>query len=90
MKSASSGDYAATDDNGRDGTRPADASSDVSTDANAHDEAGDTELLPALTPELFVAAGALVAKRVAGEGAGATQVEEVLRRAVDQCRAIAP
>jgi len=66
-----------------------DASRNVSTNADAHDELGETELLPAITSELFVAAGALVAERLACQGAGATQVEEVLRRVVDQCRAIA-
>ena len=64
MKSASSGDYAAGDDDGRDTTRTADASSDVSTKADARDEDGDKRPLPAVTMDLFVSAGALLAERL--------------------------
>ena len=88
MKAVLSGDYAAGDDDGRDTTRPADASSDVTTRADAHDDNVDTKSLPEPTRELFVAAGALVAKRLACEGANPGQVEEALRRVVDQCVAL--
>jgi hypothetical protein len=88
VKSASSGDYAAGDDDGRDTTRPADASSDVSTNTNARDVSVDPKPLPEPTTELFVAAGALVAERLERERAGPLQIKEVLQRVVEQCVAL--
>jgi hypothetical protein len=84
----SSGVYGSTDGDGRDGTRPADASSEVSTDDVVHDGTAETDPLPELTAELFVAAGALVAEGLAREHAGAERVEEVLQRVVDHCVAL--
>ena len=88
MKSVLSGDYAASDGDGRDTTHPADASSDVTTKADAHDDNVDTKPLPEPTTELFVAAGALVAERLKGERAGPSQIKEVLQRVVEQCVAL--
>jgi len=88
VKTASCGDYAVSDDDGRDTTRPADASSDVSTRANARDDNVDTKPLPEPTTELFVAAGALVTERLERERAGPSQIKGVLQRVVEQCVAL--
>jgi hypothetical protein len=61
----------------------------VSIEARAPEEDVHTQPLPTLTTELFVGAGALVAERLTHERAGPAQVEEVLRRVVDQCLALA-
>jgi hypothetical protein len=77
--------YGSTDGDGRDGTSPADASSDASTDDNAHDGTAEPQPLPEPTADLFVAAGALVAEGLAREHAGPERLEEALQRVVEQC-----
>jgi len=88
VKSASTGDYVATDSDGGGSTRSADASSDVSTHADAHDDSVDAKPLPEPTTDLFVAAGALVTERLERERAGPSQIKEVLQRVVEQCVAL--
>ena len=84
MKSASSGDYAAGDDDGCDTTRPADASSDVSTEPHENDGRAELGALPAPTADLFILVGAVLADRASREHAAQPGVEEILRRAVAQ------
>jgi hypothetical protein len=65
--------------------RSADASSDVSTDPDPHDGSAGLRPLPAVTAELFVAAGAQLAERLKRGNAEPTKIEEVVRRVIDQC-----
>ena len=44
--------------------------------------------LASLTPDLFIAAGAIASERTARGGATRSRVEEILRRAVDQAAAL--
>jgi len=88
VKSAPSRDNVVTDGDGGKPARPADASSDVSTEADAHDGNVDRKSLPALTTGLFVMAGAVVAERLACADAKPSQVEEVLQRVIEQCFAL--
>jgi hypothetical protein len=88
VKSASSSVYGSTDGDGCGVTRPAEASSDVSTDDVAHDGTVDAQPLPEPAIDLFVAAGALVAAGLALERAGPSRVEDVLQRVAEQCVAL--
>ena len=81
VKSASS-DYAAWDGDGRHATRPADASSYVSTDSDARDDNPNIKPLPEPTADLSVAAGALVTERLGCQGAEPSQVKEAIQRVV--------
>lgn len=67
-----------------DSTRPADASVHVPTEIIAGDSAGGPAGLPSVTPDLFLAAGAIVAHLVLGSSAPPAVVGGVLRRAVQQ------
>jgi hypothetical protein len=88
VKSASSGDYAASDYDGRGTTRPADASSGVSTEIHENDGRAGPGALPAPTADLFIMAGAVLADRASREHADQTGVEVILRRAVAQAAAL--
>jgi hypothetical protein len=88
VKAVLSGGYAVGDDDGRDTTRPADASSDVSTAPHENDGRAGNGALPAPTADLFIMAGAVLADRASREHADQTGVEEILRRAVAQAAAL--
>lgn len=64
-----------------------DTSEHVSTDAHGNDVA-QSDALPAMTSDLFIAAGALVAERVAPEPTAGSPLEEILRRVVKHCAAL--
>jgi hypothetical protein len=44
--------------------------------------------LPALTPDLFIAAGTAAAERIAQEPSAGSRIEEILRRVVGHCAAL--
>ena len=90
MKSVSSGNYVDTDGDGDESTRSADASSDVSTIRDPHDDNADRRPLPAVTADLFVAAGAHLAERLRHGHAEPAKIKEVVRRVIDQCVALGP
>jgi hypothetical protein len=76
--------YKNIDVDGRDATRPADASEHVSTDAHGND-VPQSKPLPPLTPDLFIAAGSVAAERVSQEPTAGSRLEEILQRVVGHC-----
>jgi hypothetical protein len=90
VNAAPSGDNVDTDSDGGGSTRSADASSDVSTVPDPHDEGAGVRPLPAVTTDLFVAAGAQLAQRLKRGNAEPAGLEEVVRRVIDQCVAPHP
>ncbi len=64
-----------------------DASEHVATDTNRND-GPEMRPLPALTADLFIAAGVVAAERLVDEPADARQIERILRRVVNQCAAL--
>ncbi len=64
--------------------RPPDASVQVSTETVAGDSADDAVRLPNVTPDLFLAAGVILADLATRSLASPADVEDVLRRAVQQ------
>ena len=80
--------YVTSDGDARSSTRPPDASRHVSTQLHAGDTAKLPSALPSLTPDLFIAAGLIVADRAAASNAERSRVEEILRLAVDQAIAL--
>jgi hypothetical protein len=79
--------YATPDGDGRGSTRSLDASGRVATDLDASD-AEAVSALPALSPDLFITAGALAANHAAQSRWARSRIEELLRRAVDQAAAL--
>lgn len=73
----------------RDPSQPADASGRVGIDPDAGDVRGaTTSSLPSPSPDLFIAAGAIVAGRAASAREPRVAVERLLHRAVDQAEAL--
>jgi hypothetical protein len=64
-----------------------DASEHLATDAQG-DAVQPSNPLPAITADLFVAAGAAAVERVALEPAAGARLEELLRRVVGHCAAL--
>lgn len=75
---------------GRGSTRPADASGHVATEPDGGDVQGSAPRLslPSPSPELFIAAGAIVAGRAASAHQPRSAVDGYLRRAMDQADAL--
>ncbi len=69
-------------------TRPPDASGRVATGLHGGDSREPEPALPEPTQDLFIAAGAIAAECAARGHAPRVQVEEILRRAVDQAAAL--
>ena len=80
--------YGTAQGDDRGATRPADASVQVRTKHHDDDVQSGSRLLPSPTAEQFIVAGAVVAERASRGRAGRWQVEEILRRAVDQAAAL--
>lgn len=74
----------------RGSTRPPELSECIENGTDARDVCGSSSsaCLPSPTPDLFIAAGAIVAGRAATTGALRTTVDGLLRRALDQAAAL--
>jgi hypothetical protein len=81
---AFSGTYAASENAPEGSTRPLDASVRVATETDAGDTRYGANDLPVPTPDLFLAAGLIVADRAAQAHADALTVAELVGRAVQQ------
>jgi hypothetical protein len=68
--------------------RPDDASGRVVTGTDAASAHPESPPLPPVSPDLFYAAGAALAVRAAQRTESRSQVDEILRRAIDQTSAL--
>jgi hypothetical protein len=80
--------YGTSEGDGQSPTEPADASGRIARALHDGDDQGTLSPLPAPSAELFIVAGAIVAARAAEDGQEPSEVEQFLRRAVDQASAL--
>jgi hypothetical protein len=83
-----SGTYATLENSLAGSTRPLDASGRVATETVAGDTVSGAHGLPSVTPDLFLAAGFIVADLASRSLAEPSILEQVLRRAVHQAAAL--
>jgi hypothetical protein len=80
--------YGSSESDEKSSTEPSDASGRVATSLQASDVPSTPPPLPAPSPDLFLAAGAVVAEWAARRQETRSRVEEILRRAVEQAAAL--
>lgn len=83
-----SGTYATPENAPQSSTRHPDASVHVTTQTLAGYTGSNMGALPIVTPEVFLEAGLIVADRATRAAAGPFEIEDALRRAVQQAKAV--
>lgn len=83
-----SGTYAPPENAPQSSTRPPDASVRVTTQTLAGYTGSNEGALPIVTPEMFLEAGLIVADRAMRAAPGPFEIEDALRRAVQQAKAV--